>query len=65
MDIMGLPADGVLAAARPAGIYRVVNAGCDMPSSRWGVARAAEYPARTPPSRSTRTRPLEVDDRRD
>jgi TatD DNase family protein len=44
MDIMGLPVDGVLAAARAAGIGRVVNAGCDLPSSRWGAAAAAEYP---------------------
>jgi TatD DNase family protein len=43
MDIMGLPVDGVLAAARAAGIHRVVNAGCDIPSSRWSAARAAEY----------------------
>jgi TatD DNase family protein len=44
MDIMGLPVDGVLAAARAAGIARVVNVGCDIPSSEWSVARAAEYP---------------------
>jgi TatD DNase family protein len=44
MDILGLPVDGVLAAARAAGIHRVVNAGCDLPSSRWSVATAAEYP---------------------
>jgi TatD DNase family protein len=44
MDIMGLPVDGVLAAARAAGIGRVVNVGCDLPSSRWSVSRAAEYP---------------------
>src|SRR5580693_595006 len=43
MDIMGLPAEGVLAAARAAGIGRVVNVGCDLPSSRWSVARAGEY----------------------
>ena len=43
MDIMGLPVDGVLAAARSAGIGRVVNVGCDLPSSRWSAARAAEY----------------------
>jgi TatD DNase family protein len=43
MDIMGLPVDGVLAAAHAAGIGRVVNAGCDLPSSRWSVSRAAEY----------------------
>jgi TatD DNase family protein len=44
MDIMGVPVDGVLAAARAAGIGRVVNVGCDLPSSRWSVARADEYP---------------------
>ena len=43
MDILGLPVDGVLAAARSAGIGRVVNVGCDLPSSRWSAARAAEY----------------------
>jgi TatD DNase family protein len=43
MDIVGLPVDGVLAAARAAGIGRVVNVGCDLPSSRWSVARASEY----------------------
>ena len=44
LDIMGLPVDGVLAAARGAGIRRVVNVGCDLPSSRWSVSAAAEYP---------------------
>jgi TatD DNase family protein len=44
MDTMGLPVDGVLAAARSAGISRVVNVGCDIPSSEWSVACAAEYP---------------------
>jgi len=43
MDIMGLPVDGVLAAARAAGIGRVVNVGCDLPSSHWSVSTAAEY----------------------
>ena len=43
MDIMGLPIDGVLAAARAAGIGRVVNVGCDLPSSRWSVSEAEEY----------------------
>ena len=43
MDIMGLPVDGVLAAARAAGISRVVTVGCDLPSSRWSVSCAAEY----------------------
>jgi TatD DNase family protein len=45
MDVMGLPVDGVLADAHAAGIHRVVNAGCDLPSSRWGVACAEEYPS--------------------
>jgi TatD DNase family protein len=44
MDIMELPVDGVLAAARAAGIDRVVNVGCDLPSSRWSVSCAGEYP---------------------
>jgi TatD DNase family protein len=43
MDIMGLPVDGVLAAARAAGLKRVVNVGCDLPSSRWSVGCADEY----------------------
>jgi TatD DNase family protein len=44
MDIMGLPVDGVLAAAEAVGIGRVVNVGCDLPSSRWSVSCADEYP---------------------
>ena len=43
LDIVGLPVEGVLAAARSAGIGRVVNVGCDLPSSRWSVSCAAEY----------------------
>src|SRR3984957_21036 len=43
MDIMELPVDGVLAAARAVGIGRVVNVGCDLPSSRWSVSCAEEY----------------------
>jgi TatD DNase family protein len=43
MDILGLPVDGVLAAAHAAGIRRVVNVGCDLPSSRWSVDCANEY----------------------
>jgi TatD DNase family protein len=43
MDIMGLPVDGVLAAARAGGIGRVVNVGTDLPSSRWSVSCASEY----------------------
>jgi TatD DNase family protein len=41
MDMMGLPVDGVLAAARSAGIGRVVNVGCNLSSSRWSVSCAA------------------------
>jgi TatD DNase family protein len=43
MDILGLPVDGVLGAARALGVRRVVNVGCDLPSSRWSVSAAAEY----------------------
>ena len=43
MDILGLPVDGVLDAARAVGIGRVVNVGCDLPSSRWSASCAAEY----------------------
>src|SRR5580692_4489876 len=43
MDIMELPVDGVLAAARAVGIGRVVNVGCDLPSSRWSDSCADEY----------------------
>lgn len=43
MDILGLPLDGVLAAARAAGICRAVNVGCDLPSSRWSVSAAADH----------------------
>src|SRR3984957_1333175 len=43
MDILGLPVDGVLDAARALGIGRGVNVGCDAPSSRWSVSAAAEY----------------------
>jgi TatD DNase family protein len=65
MDIMGLPADGVLAAAREAGISRVVNAGCDLPSSRWGVTCAAEYPDAYAAVAIHPNSTAEVDDRRD
>jgi TatD DNase family protein len=44
LDILGRPADGVLTAARAAGIRRAVNVGCDLPSSRWSVTAAAEHP---------------------
>jgi len=44
LDIMGEPVDGVIAAAGAAGISRMVNAGCDLPSSRWSVSAAQQYP---------------------
>ncbi|HEX9041470.1 MAG TPA: TatD family hydrolase [Trebonia sp.] len=44
VDILGLPVDGVLADASAVGIKRLVNVGCDLPSSRWSVSAAAEYP---------------------
>ena len=65
MDILGLPADGVRAAAREAGIYRVVNAGCDLPSSRWGVTCAAEYPDAYAAVAIHPNSTAEVDDRRE
>jgi TatD DNase family protein len=43
MDILGLPVDGVLDAARALGIGRAVNVGCDLPSSRSSVSAADEY----------------------
>jgi TatD DNase family protein len=45
MDILGLPVDGVLAAAHAVGIGRVVNVGCDLPSSHWSLSCADEYEA--------------------
>jgi TatD DNase family protein len=44
MDILGLPVDEVVAAARAAGIGRVVNVGCDLPSSHWSVTAAGQHP---------------------
>jgi TatD DNase family protein len=43
LDIMSLPVPGVLAAARAAGITRVVTVGTDLESSRWSARRAAEH----------------------
>ena len=43
LDIMGLPVPGVLAAARDAGIARVITVGTDLESSRWSARCAAEY----------------------
>ena len=43
LDMMGLPVPGVLAAARAAGIARVITVGTDLESSRWSARCAAEY----------------------
>ena len=43
LDMLPGPVEAVLAAARAAGIARVVTVGCDVDSSRWAAARAAEY----------------------
>lgn len=44
MDMTGVPVESLLDAARAAGIRRVVNVGCDLPSSRWAVEAAEAYP---------------------
>jgi TatD DNase family protein len=44
MDATDVPVESLLDAARAAGIYRVVNVGCDIPSSRWAVSAASSYP---------------------
>ena len=44
MDATDVPVESLLDAARAAGISRVVNVGCDLPSSRWAVAAAGSYP---------------------
>jgi TatD DNase family protein len=43
LDIMGLPVPGVLAAARAAGIARVITVGTDLESSRWSAQCAADH----------------------
>jgi TatD DNase family protein len=43
LDIMGLPVPEVLAAARRAGIARVVTVGTDLESSRWSAECAGRY----------------------
>ncbi|MBO0820191.1 MAG: TatD family hydrolase, partial [Nocardiopsaceae bacterium] len=44
MDATGIGVDSLLDAARAAGIARVVNVGCDLPSSRWSAETAAAHP---------------------
>jgi TatD DNase family protein len=43
LDMIELPIPGVLAAARAAGIARVITVGTTLESSRWSAACAAEY----------------------
>jgi TatD DNase family protein len=43
LDLIDAPAAGVLAAARAAGIHRVVTVGVDLDSSRWSAACAADH----------------------
>jgi TatD DNase family protein len=43
LDMIDLPIPGVLAAARAAGIARVVTVGTDLESSRWSARCAAEH----------------------
>jgi TatD DNase family protein len=65
MDILGLPVDGVLAAAHAVGIARVVNVGCDLPSCRWSVSCAAEYDSVYATVAIHPNETATVDDRRD
>jgi TatD DNase family protein len=43
LDMLPGPVESVLAAAREAGVVRVVTIGCDVESSRWAAACAAEH----------------------
>jgi TatD DNase family protein len=45
LDMIDTPVPEVLAAARAAGLTRVVTVGCDLPSSRWSARCATEYDA--------------------
>ena len=40
LDLIEAPTEEVLAAARAAGITRVITVGVDLPSSRWSADRA-------------------------
>jgi TatD DNase family protein len=65
LDIVGLPVGGVLAAARAAGIGRVVQVGCDEPSSRWALSCATEYEGVYAAVAIHPNETSKVDDRRD
>jgi TatD DNase family protein len=43
LDMIDEPVAEVVAAARAAGVARVITVGCDVPSSRWAVQAAAEH----------------------
>jgi TatD DNase family protein len=43
LDMLPGPVDQVLAAARAAGVVQVVTIGCDLESSRWAAAGAADH----------------------
>jgi TatD DNase family protein len=45
LDMLDVPVDDALAAARAANITRVVTVGCDVPSSTWAATTAASHPA--------------------
>jgi len=45
LDMLPQPIEAVLADARAAGVAHVVTVGCDVESSRWAAARAAEHSA--------------------
>ena len=44
LDMISEPVEAVIAQAVAAGITWMVTVGCDIESSRWAAARAAEYP---------------------
>jgi TatD DNase family protein len=44
LDMLDVPVDEALAAARTAGITRVVTVGCDVDSSTWAAGTAAQHP---------------------
>jgi len=44
LDMLDVPVEEAMAAARTAGITRVVTVGCDVPSSQWAVDCAASRP---------------------
>jgi TatD DNase family protein len=44
LDMLSAPVESVLADARAAGVVHVVTVGCDVESSQWAAACAAEHP---------------------